>query len=185
MAMQKKKLPQQQSNTYPRHVPPQLVALSHFFSLQFPRSGWPSSKLTQGLGWCSGRSEGSKVPKWPPPDAPRYVGGMAVGFKLSSCRSLLPPAATPPGKAKQPQVTFAGATTTLQPCSVLDSHAADFIPRREHTWGGDTAALKPTPVSHPSCHFRHRAGTWQPRETPSLRARCPSQPATRAETRST
>lgn len=37
--------------------------------------------------------------------------------------------------------------TTLQPCSVLDSHAADFVPKQGHTQGGDTAALKPTPVS--------------------------------------
>lgn len=87
------------------------------------------------------------MPRWPPPDAPRSIGGLAVGSKLPSCRPWLAPAATPPGKAKQPRVRFADAMTTLQPCSVLDSHAADFVPKQEHTQGGDTAALKPTPVS--------------------------------------
>lgn len=88
--------------------------------------------------------------RWPPPDAPHSVRGLAVGSKVSSCWSWLPPAATPPGKAKQLPVTFAGAMTTLQLCSVPDRHAADFVPKKqEHAWGGDTAALKPTPTSSP------------------------------------
>lgn len=37
--------------------------------------------------------------------------------------------------------------TTSQPHSVPDSHAADFVPKQEHTQGEDTAVLKPTLVS--------------------------------------
>lgn len=68
------------------------------------------------------------MPKWPPPDDPYSLGVLAVGSKLSSCSFWLPPVFYPPGKTKQPRVTFAGAMTPLQPCSVPGSHTAGFVP---------------------------------------------------------
>lgn len=111
-----------------------------------PKPDWPHKKNPTRV--LSVKNGGNRVTRWPPPDAPHSVGALIARSKLSRCRPWLPPAVTPPGKAKQPPVTLPGATTTLQPCSMMDSHTADSVPRKqEHTWRGDTAALKPTPVS--------------------------------------
>lgn len=61
-----------------------------------------------------------------------------------SYRSWLPPAVTPPSS----QAAARHICWCNDSCSVMDSHTADSVPRKqEHTWRGDTAALKPTPVS--------------------------------------
>lgn len=68
------------------------------------------------------------MPRWPSPDDPHSLGILAAGSKFSSCSFWLPPAFYPPGETKQPRVTFAGAVTSLQPCSVSGSHTAGFVP---------------------------------------------------------
>ena len=63
----------------------------------------------------------------------------------SPCCPQRPPRQERPSSC-QPHLLAQGKP--LQPCSVPDSHAAACVPKKqEHTWGGDTAALKPTPVS--------------------------------------